>query len=62
MAADPGYLEHVLECLAPVGGVTSKAMFGSYGIFHEGDTGDPKTINSLPVDGLHLFCCNNRKQ
>ena len=37
MAADPGYLEHVLECLAPVGGVTSKAMFGSYGIFHEGD-------------------------
>ncbi len=37
MAADPGYLEHVLECLAPLGGVTPRAMFGSYGLFHEGD-------------------------
>ncbi len=37
MAADPGYLEHIMECLAPVGGVTPRAMFGGYGIFHEGD-------------------------
>lgn len=36
MAADPGYLEHVLECLSPVGVVTPRAMFGGYGIFHEG--------------------------
>jgi DNA transformation protein len=37
MAADPGYLEHVLEWLAPIGGVTPRAMFGSSCLFHEGD-------------------------
>jgi DNA transformation protein len=26
-----------MDLLAPVGGITSKSMFGGYGIFHEGD-------------------------
>ncbi len=37
MTVDKGYLDHVMELLAPLGGVTSRAMFGGYGIFHEGD-------------------------
>ncbi len=37
MKADAGYHEHVMELLEPIGGVTSRAMFGGYGIFHEGD-------------------------
>ena len=35
MAAD--YLAHVMELLTPTGNITSRAMFGGYGIFHEGD-------------------------
>ncbi len=37
MKADAGYHEHVMELLEPIGNVTSRAMFGGYGIFHEGD-------------------------
>lgn len=36
MAADTDYLKYVMELLAPLGDVTSRAMFGGYGIVHEG--------------------------
>ncbi len=36
MAADVGYKEHVMEMLTPLDGVSARAMFGGYGIFHEG--------------------------
>jgi DNA transformation protein len=36
MPADAGYLNHVMELLTPIGNVTSRAMFGGYGIFQEG--------------------------
>ncbi len=35
--ADNAYLNHVMELLAPIGDIVSRAMFGGYGIFHEGD-------------------------
>jgi DNA transformation protein len=37
MAADQAYRDHVMEMLSPLGGLTSKSMFGGYGIFHQGD-------------------------
>ncbi len=37
MAADAEFVEHVMGLLAPFGEVGSRAMFGGYGIFHEGD-------------------------
>ena len=36
MNASPEYLNFVLEQLSPVGDVKGRAMFGGYGIFHEG--------------------------
>lgn len=36
MNASPEYLNFVLEQLSPVGDVNGRAMFGGYGIFHEG--------------------------
>ncbi len=36
MTGDAGFLTEVMERLASIGGVTSRAMFGGYGIFHEG--------------------------
>ena len=36
MKASPEYLNFVLEKLSPIGYVKSRAMFGGYGIFHEG--------------------------
>ncbi|MFC1969853.1 TfoX/Sxy family protein [Chloroflexota bacterium] len=30
------YLEYVMEKLSPLGQIKSRAMFGGYGIFHEG--------------------------
>lgn len=36
MAVDTNYLKYVMELVAPLGDVTSRAMFGGYGIFHEG--------------------------
>jgi DNA transformation protein len=35
--ADKSFMEHVVGLLAPLGDVNSRAMFGGYGIFHEGD-------------------------
>ena len=37
MAADKDLLNHVMELLSPLGGISSRAMFGGYGIYHEGD-------------------------
>lgn len=37
MAADPVFRDEVMELLAPVGTVTSRSMFGGYGILAEGD-------------------------
>ena len=37
MAADQAYHDKVMEMLSPIGGLTSKPMFGGYGIFHQGD-------------------------
>ncbi len=36
MPADAGYLNHIMGLLEPIGNITSRAMFGGYGIFHEG--------------------------
>ena len=36
MKASPEYLDFVMEKLAPLGEITSRAMFGGYGIFHQG--------------------------
>ena len=35
--ADVSYFNHVMEQLEPIGNISGKAMFGGYGIFHEGD-------------------------
>ncbi len=35
--ADNTYINHVMELPAPVGDIVSRAMFGGYGISHEGD-------------------------
>jgi DNA transformation protein len=37
MPKDPGYKDHIMELLTPLENVQSRAMFGGYGIFHEGD-------------------------
>ena len=37
MAGDRAFMEHVMGLLEPVAGVTSRAMFGGYGIFQDGD-------------------------
>ncbi len=37
MTADTSYLNHVMDLLAPLGDIQNRAMFGGYGIFHEGD-------------------------
>ncbi len=36
MTGDAGFLTETMERLASIGGVSSRAMFGGYGIFHEG--------------------------
>ncbi len=36
MAVDKGLVAHVMETLEPIGGVSGRAMFGGYGIWHEG--------------------------
>ncbi len=43
MAADPTFHCNVLEMLAPLEGVTSRPMFGGYGIF---------AFNDISADGL----------
>ena len=37
MPLDPGYMEYVMEMLQPLGEVTSRPMFGGYGVFESGD-------------------------
>ena len=37
MPIDPTFKDEVLGRLAPVGDVTARAMFGGFGLFHEGD-------------------------
>ena len=37
MAADKEYLNYVMDLLSPLDGISSRAMFGGFGIFHEGD-------------------------
>ncbi|MDP2949464.1 MAG: TfoX/Sxy family protein [Chloroflexota bacterium] len=37
MPADKGFHDAVMDLLAPLGEVRSRAMFGGYGIFHEDD-------------------------
>lgn len=37
MPADKKFVDNVVELVAPLGVVTSKPMFGGYGIFHDGD-------------------------
>lgn len=37
MAADPAFVEYVIEQLEPAGEITHKAMFGGYGIWESGD-------------------------
>ena len=36
MAPNKEYLDYVMGLLAPAGGVSSKSMFGGFGLFHDG--------------------------
>jgi DNA transformation protein len=36
MPTDNGLLDQIIDLLASVGGISSKAMFGGHGVFHEG--------------------------
>lgn len=36
MKADADYHDYIMDLLTPIANITSKAMFGGYGIFHEG--------------------------
>ena len=35
MSDDSGYIEYVLELLAPLGPVRARKMFGGYGLYHD---------------------------
>ncbi len=37
MGGDSAFMGHVMDLLAPLARVRSRAMFGGYGIFHEDD-------------------------
>jgi DNA transformation protein len=37
VAGDKEFLNYVMELLTPIDSIISRAMFGGYGIFHEGD-------------------------
>ena len=37
MPVDKAFVDHVMELLDPLEGVAGRAMFGGYGIFHNGD-------------------------
>lgn len=43
----------IVEKLAPIGGITSKRMFGGYGIFHEG-----KMFGIINTKGERFFKVN----
>ena len=49
MAADKDYLIHVMDLLAPLDGISNRAMFGGFGIFHEGDM-----FGLITNSGLHF--------
>ena len=53
MAADKDFLNHVLDLLGPLDGISNRAMFGGFGIFHEGDM-----FALITNSGLH-FKVNN---
>jgi DNA transformation protein len=36
MPVDRGMVTHVMELLGPLGGISGRAMFGGYGIWHDG--------------------------
>jgi len=36
MPSDPSFVAHVLDLVAPLGGVTARAMFGGHGLYAEG--------------------------
>lgn len=36
MKVSPEFLNYIMEKLSPVGDIKSRAMFGGYGIFHDG--------------------------
>ncbi len=36
IAPNKAYLDQIMICLVPLGSISSKPMFGGYGIFHEG--------------------------
>ena len=36
MPVDAAFKEHMLDMLTPLGEVTARAMFGGFGLFHEG--------------------------
>ena len=46
---DNGFVEYVLECLAPLGGMRAKKMFGGYGIYKK------DTIFGLIADDILYF-------
>ena len=36
MAGSPGFVDYILELLAPLGGVQAKRMFGGHGVYLDG--------------------------
>lgn len=34
--SQPEYIKHLIEVLSPLGAVTARAMFGGYGLYHDG--------------------------
>ena len=36
MPSDPSFVAHVLDLVAPLGGVTARAMFGGHGLYAQG--------------------------
>lgn len=49
MANTPGFVDHILELLAPAGRATSRAMFGGHGVYIDG------TIVAIVVDDVLYF-------
>jgi DNA transformation protein len=36
VASSPGFCDHILDLLAPLGGVSARAMFGGFGLYRGG--------------------------
>ncbi len=61
MASDLSFVEHVLDQFEPACGVTSKRMFGEFGLFSEGRMFALVCDNQLfvkPTDGGRAFIGN----